>query len=267
MSTAVVLMYHRIGRGALPGREAGEEIYAVAPEAFEAQLEVLASAKAKVAPMNALLGGGGAGALPTRAVALTFDDGNATDHSEALPALVRRGYDAAFFITPAWVGTKGYMDWNEVRELEKAGMTVGAHGLDHTLLSTLPEDALRPHLREARRHMEARLGRAPETLSLPGGAGGAKAVSAARAEGFRFVFDSTPRRLAVGGWSPGSALPRFAVRGGDEISVFRELVEHRPAALARAWARYGALSSLRALVGPDLYRRVRNLGTRSSSTS
>lgn len=267
MSTAVVLMYHRIGRGPLPGRETGEETYAVAPDAFEAQLETLASSRAAVTRIDALLGLVGDKILPARAVALTFDDGNATDHAEALPALARRGYDAAFFITPAWVGTRGYMDWNQVRELGKAGMTVGAHGLDHTLLSTLPQEALRFHLREARRQMEARLGRAPETLSLPGGAGGARAVAAARAEGFRFVFDSTPRRLFAAGRDSGGALPRFAVRGSDEIGSFRDLVERRPRALARAWARYCALSGLRALVGPELYRRVRTLGIRSSSAS
>jgi peptidoglycan/xylan/chitin deacetylase (PgdA/CDA1 family) len=266
MSAAVVLMYHRLGQGAIPGREAGEEIYAVTPEAFEAQLEVLASSGSAATPLPALLAAvAGRGRLPARAVALTFDDGNATDHEEALPALVRRGYDAAFFITPAWVGTSGYMDWGQVKDLATAGMTVGAHGLDHTLLSTLSGETLRLHLREARRQMEARLGCAPETISLPGGAGGPEAVAAAREEGFRFVFDSTPRRLAA--HRTVSALPRFAVRRSDDIEWFRGLVEQRPAALARAWARYGALSSIRALVGPRLYRRVRGLRMRLGSAS
>jgi peptidoglycan/xylan/chitin deacetylase (PgdA/CDA1 family) len=263
---AVVLMYHRLGKGAIPGREAGEEIYAVTPQAFEAQLEVLASSGAGVTRLPALLAAvAGQGRLPARTVALSFDDGNATDHEEALPALVRRGYDAAFFITPAWVGTSGYMDWSQVRELASAGMTVGAHGLDHTLLSTLSGDQLRLHLREARRLLEARLGHAPETLSLPGGAGGYEAVAAARAEGFRFVFDSRPRRL--GAERPVSALPRFAVRRGDDLEAFRGLVEQRPVALARAWARHGALSSIRAVVGPRLYGRVRGLRMRWGSAS
>jgi len=266
MNAAVVLMYHRLGEGALPGREAGEESYAVTPAAFEAQLDVLASSRSKVTRLPALLDAvEGQGRLPARAVAITFDDGNATDHHEALPILLRQGFDAAFFVTPAWVGTSGYMDWGQVRDLTAAGMTVGAHGLDHTLLSTLSGEALRLHLREARRLLEARLGHAPETLSLPGGAGGQEAVAAARAEGFRFVFDSRPRRLGPRGSA--SAIPRFAVRRGDDIGSFRGLVEQSPAALVRAWARYGALSGLRAVVGPSVYSRVRGVRMRWGSAS
>ncbi len=260
MSATVVLMYHRIGGGVLPGREAGEEIYAVEPAVFEAQLETLARCACPVVPFEELL----RGPSPRRAVAISFDDGNASDRSQALPALVRRGYRAAFFITPAWVGTPGYLSWPEVRELADAGMTVGCHGLDHTPLSSLPGERLRTHLKEARGLMEARLGRAPEVLSLPGGFGGLAVSNTAREVGFGVVVGSAPRRFVHGARGD---VPRYAVRRADRPGAFQALVEQRPLALLGARLRHEALVRLRAAVGPGVYRRVRALATSGRSAS
>ena len=250
----VVLMYHRLGVGVLPGRELGEEAYAVAPADFELQLQVLADSRCAVVPLDGMAGP--RGAIPARAVAISFDDGNLSDHAVALPALRRRGWPATFFVTPAWVGTPGYLGWPELRELAAAGMCVGAHGLDHTLLSTLDAGRLRRHLSEARRLLEAELGRPVELLSLPGGAGGAEVVAVANEVGFRVVAGSEPALL-----EPGSAgaLPRHALRRGDSIEGFRALVEQRRLALWRASARHRTLGWLRSAVGPTLYQRARRV--------
>ena len=195
MGGAAILMYHRIGSGRLPDREVGEHHYAVAPDVFEAQLDTLTSSGASAVPVDVCVDG--TRALPPRAVAITFDDGNASDHAIALDALRRRGLRAAFFVTPAWIGRPGYMSWAEVRDLRDAGMTVGAHGLDHTLLATLDEVALREHLREARSAIEAGLGEAPRWLALPGGLrrptrGGGGARRGLRA-GLRLGAEARPR--------------------------------------------------------------------------
>jgi peptidoglycan/xylan/chitin deacetylase (PgdA/CDA1 family) len=244
-------MYHRLGSGALPGREEGEDVYAVPPQTFEEHMRLLASSGCHVAPLEALAGGG----ERRRSVVLTFDDGNATDWSEALPALERHGHKAAFFISPALVGTHSYMDWAQVRELAKAGMTVGAHGFDHARLSTLSENQVRWQLREARRAMESQLGRAPETLSLPGGAGSALVLAVAREEGFGCVLGSVPRRCL----SSEGLLPRFALRRGDSLGEFRSLVEQRPLAILKHSVRYRLLSGLRGAIGGRFYAHVRRV--------
>ena len=52
---------------------------------------------------------------------LTFDDGNSSDVTEALPELVGRGLEAQFFICPARFGTAGFVDEDDVRELRRGG--------------------------------------------------------------------------------------------------------------------------------------------------
>ena len=261
---AVVLMYHRLGEGPLPGREPQEEVYAIPAGTFEAHLDLLARSRCTLVGLPEIAAGLIEGrALAPRATLLTFDDGNATDHSHVLPALVRRGWKAVFFITPTRIGRPGFMGWAEVRELVRAGMAVGAHGLEHSPLSELPGPELTEQLREARRLIEARLGQAPEALSLPGGAGGLREVEAARAVGFRLVMGSVPRRTWAG--SAAVAIPRFAVRRGDSLERLRALVEQRPFALLHARVRHDALVLLKGAVGPALYQKARRAWAGSAS--
>ena len=251
MNGAVVLMYHRLGSGRLPGREAGEDSYAVGVDTFVAHLDILRECHCAVLPPEGL----GQGRVPERSVCLTFDDGNATDYSEALPVLSRRGLQAAFFITPVWVGTPGYLDWPEIKELLAAGMTVGTHGLDHSRLLDLGPAELRAHLGEARRLMQARLGQAPTWLSLPGGAGGQREVEAAREVGFERILGSVPALCFPDTPEP---IPRFAVRRGESLSYFRALAEHRPGIRLRQWLRHQTLQSLRLLLGRQAHARLRS---------
>lgn len=241
------LMYHRLGSGALRGRETGEESYAVPPERFRAHLEAVEAAEVPVRSLGDLLGGRlGPG------VCITFDDGNSSDHDVALPALRERGWPALSFVVPAWVGTPGYLGWSDIRRMRREGIAVGAHGWDHTWLATLDDTAVRRQLREARRVMAGELGETPRALSLPGGSGGRRALRIAREEGFTLVATSVPR--SARGIAP---LTRFAVRSGDRAEDIRLLAAGRWRAIAPRQARYFALVSLRTALGESLYARLR----------
>ncbi len=248
-------MYHRLGEGRLADREPGEHLYAIPPGAFEAQLKIAARADCSIVSLDAACVTEPADPSATNPVAITFDDGNSSDHAVALPALVRRRLPAAFFVTPAWVGRPGFMDWAELRELAAVGMTVGAHGLEHVPLSSLPRDECRKHLAEARREMEARLSRAPEWLALPGGFGGRREVEVAREVGFRNVLGSVPRLARPGSADP---IPRFAIRRGQSLASFRALLEQRRPVRLRYWLRHVALGRLRVLLGSQSHARLRD---------
>ena len=255
-------MYHRLGEGRLAEREPGEHLYAISPDAFEAQLEIAQSAECSTLSLDAACATEPNGPSVTNPVAITFDDGNASDHEIALPALARRRLPAAFFVTPAWVGRPGFMDWAQIRELAAAGMTVGAHGLEHVPLSSLSREDLCRHLAEARREMEARLSRAPEWLALPGGFGGRREVEVAREVGFRNVLGSVPRLARPGSADP---IPRFAIRHGQSLASFRALVEQRRSVRLRYWLRHLALGRLRGLLGSQGHARLRDAWLKVSS--
>src|SRR5205823_2269472 len=93
------LMYHEI----VPDTRRARKL-AVSRTALAGQLAGLASAgyaTVTVSEIVAALRGGRP--LPPRPVALTFDDGYADFHSEAMPLLQRYGFTATAFITTGWI--------------------------------------------------------------------------------------------------------------------------------------------------------------------
>ncbi len=62
---------------------------------------------------------------------LTFDDGNDTDATIALPMLQAAGMSAAFFVISDRIGTSGYLSEDQIRLLYGAGMEIGSHGCAH----------------------------------------------------------------------------------------------------------------------------------------
>jgi peptidoglycan/xylan/chitin deacetylase (PgdA/CDA1 family) len=243
------MMYHRVS---LLGAPVEEGDYALSAELFERQIELLATEGWPVVSLSALADG----VFPDRAVALTFDDGCDTDFRVALPLLRKRRFPAAFFLSPALVGHPGRLDWEQVGELAAAGMQIGSHGLDHTLLTDLSDAELERQLASSKAQLETRLGREVDTLSLPGGTGGARALAVARRLGYRLVLGSRPGLVRSGALP--AQLPRYAVRLSEGTEGFRAAIGQRLGFRARQSLRYRGLRLLRRVIGRGAYRQWRD---------
>src|SRR4051794_2302534 len=81
---------------------------------------------------------------------VTFDDGNRSDVEHALPALLRNSVQASFFVVAGRLGGPGSLSVADVRELRRAGMTIGTHGMRHRPWRSLDDAALREELVDAR---------------------------------------------------------------------------------------------------------------------
>jgi len=64
-------------------------------------------------------------------VHISFDDGNASDVTHGLPALLSRGLRATFFVVAGRLDMPGFLGAGGVRTLADAGMTIGCHGMRH----------------------------------------------------------------------------------------------------------------------------------------
>ena len=155
-----------------------------------------------------------------RDVRLTFDDGNRSDVSEAMPELARRGLQAEFFICPARFGTAGFLDEDDVRELRRAGMSVGSHGMDHVRWRRLEPSAIDREIVMAKRMLEDTLGAPVETAACPFGAYDRRTLSALRAAGFRRVYTSDGGRAGPTDW----LVPRNTVHKWDTAESIERLL-------------------------------------------
>jgi peptidoglycan/xylan/chitin deacetylase (PgdA/CDA1 family) len=116
-------------------------------------------------------------AIDGRFFCITFDDGFRNCHTNALPILVDHGVPAAFFVPTSYIGTSisadlervrgfygngksiiEFLSWDEVRELARAGMTVGSHTVNHRILSELSDEEVERELRSSKQTIERELG-------------------------------------------------------------------------------------------------------------
>lgn len=126
-----ILLYHHID--AKYGR------WYVSPGKFEKQLMYLAANYYHAISMTVYLDAMEKGeALPDRSIVLTFDDGNLDNYLNAFPLLKRYGMTGTFFIISEDVGKPGHMTWEQITEMQQAGMEIGAHTLHHPFLTHLP---------------------------------------------------------------------------------------------------------------------------------
>jgi peptidoglycan/xylan/chitin deacetylase (PgdA/CDA1 family) len=153
-------------------------------------------------------------------VCLTFDDGNRSDVTEVLPELTRRGLRAHFFICPARFGTSGFVDVDDLRELRRAGMSLGSHGMDHVRWRKLGQQAIEREIVLAKHVLEDALEEPIETAACPFGAYDRRTLRALRAAGFKRVYTSDGGRASSTDW----LVARNTVRRSDSPDSIHQIL-------------------------------------------
>ena len=161
-------------------------------------------------------------------VRLTFDDGNTSDVAEALPELLRRGLRAEFFICAGRFGTPEFVDEDDIRELRRAGMSVGSHGMDHVPWRRLDRSAIDHEIVQAKERLEHALQASVDTAACPFGAYDRRTLSALRAAGFERVYTSDRGRAGSTDW----LVARNTVRRRDSAESIERLLNGTGAGLS-----------------------------------
>jgi peptidoglycan/xylan/chitin deacetylase (PgdA/CDA1 family) len=171
-------------------------------------------------------------------VQISFDDGNASDVSIALPALQSRSLKATFFPIGGRLGEVGSVDEAGLGELVAAGMTIGSHGMNHLKWQGLDDQALEVELVDARALIEGALGAQVHVAACPLGSYDRRILRRLRHLGYTQVFTSDRAYARPDAWLQ----PRFSVRSTDTIADVKALTTSRRRALT------GSLDSLRIAV-------------------
>lgn len=158
--------------------------FALPPERFEEHLAWL-SETCELIPFRSLpeAARGGSGSRP--AVAVTFDDGYADNHTTALPLLREYGVPATIFLTTGFIDREPAalarfrellgaddltpLSWTEVDELAAEGIEIGAHTRTHPNLMRLGPHEVERELRESKSRLEDRLGAPVLSVAYPFG--------------------------------------------------------------------------------------------------
>jgi peptidoglycan/xylan/chitin deacetylase (PgdA/CDA1 family) len=257
MSRALpVLMYHGLHASA---DDAGrfDPVYSVTPDDFRRQLDWLVEhgyRAVRLRDVDTL-------DASAKAVVISFDDGDVSNRTVALPLLKERELTAEFFVTADFVDQPGMLSSTQTRELADAGMGVQSHGCTHRYLEDLDEASLVSELRDSKRRLETASGAAVDALALPGGRGGERELHRARQLGYRHVLNSVPG--ANHGWRDGDYLERVAITRTMRIDEFASLVAWRGIAPRWQRLRFGLLRLPKRILGNRRYERLRSLVLRT----
>lgn len=181
-----IFMYHYIQEP--PDQRADPIGYglSVRPEEFRRQMDYLDEHgyhPVTLADLRAYLQG--QASLPDKPVVLTFDDGYIDFYTTAFPILREHRFRAVAYIVSGFTGTSDrYMTPAQVREIDAAGIEIGAHTYSHVDLTQAGVD-LNQQLIQSKTQLEAIVGHPVVDFCYPSGRFNAAVVAAVQAAGYQ----------------------------------------------------------------------------------
>jgi peptidoglycan/xylan/chitin deacetylase (PgdA/CDA1 family) len=214
---APILMYHVINPPIAAARYPG--LYVPEPE-FAAQMQALKSAGWHAVTMDQLLAYWRRGVPlgPGKPIVLSFDNGYASQYTNALPVLRRLGWVGVENLQLAGLPpSQGGLTDVQVRSLISSGWELDTQGISHADLIALTPSELRYQVLTARQMLRSRYHVPVNWFCYPSGHYNATVVAEVRTAGF--VGSTT----VVPGWASRTddldRLPRLRVLGGTSPSA------------------------------------------------
>ncbi|HJU74428.1 MAG TPA: polysaccharide deacetylase family protein [Gemmatimonadaceae bacterium] len=196
-----ILTYHSLD-------ESGSPI-SIEPRVFRSQMEFLARGKPRVVPLADVVRPD----APDETVALTFDDAFANFHELAAPLLADLGLPATLFVVTDHVGrdnnwasahqahvtvpSLALMSWDDLEDVTRRGVEIGAHSRRHPHLTTLRPAALADEVHGSAERIRAMLGARPTSFAYPYGDVNDTVASAVRSA-YQRACTTQLRALAIG---------------------------------------------------------------------
>jgi peptidoglycan/xylan/chitin deacetylase (PgdA/CDA1 family) len=222
-----VMIYHSV-RPYKEGESEYQDLYDVTPELLDQELSYIKENGYHPILMRDVdaYWRGATSSLPEKPVILSFDDGWKNQFEYAYPLLKKHDMKAVFYIftNPMDTNNPRWMSWENIIELDRAGMEIGGHTRTHPYLTQISHDdkKLDSEIAESKRIIEQRLGHSIVSFAYPFGlTNEAVSVAVARA-GYQ-----TARTTVSGVWNdPQHRLEFHGTLSSDKLKQFEALL-HR----------------------------------------
>jgi peptidoglycan/xylan/chitin deacetylase (PgdA/CDA1 family) len=183
-----ILMYHRVHRYATELTKSLPDL-TIEPQRFAAQIAGLQQAGYRSITIAQLFGALFHGAaLPAKPVLITVDDGYVDDVTQILPVLLAHHLTAAFYIITGRFHEAGFVSEAQVRQLDAAGMDIGAHTRHHLDLPSLGAAQMQDEVAGSRQDLERVLHHPIASFAYPAGSYDAAAIDVVRRAGFAIAL-------------------------------------------------------------------------------
>jgi len=230
------------------------DVYAADPRESGFASDAADRYKLSGAEMDAQLGGLASVQHDQLPFVITVDDGGVSYYTmlaDRLEAMGRRGH---CFVSTDAIGSSGFLDVGQIRELDARGHVIGSHTASHpSRFTACSVDRMREEWTVSRWVLEDLLGHEVTVGSVPGGYYSKTVAHTALDAGLRTLFTSEPV-TAVHDEQGCSVLGRFTVRHGDAPDTARRLVLRARSARWIAWASWNAKGLVKPVLGSAYVR-------------
>lgn len=218
-----VFAYHRVDE-TIPKDPIGNEL-TVTPAQLEEELRYLQARGVRTLTASELVERLARGEPTDHAAVLTFDDGYLDAWTQALPLLRKYGAKATFYVIKDTIGTPNHLTWADIRDLQRAGMEIGAHGTDHLDLSRMKPDEQTTQVQRCLDAIERYTGVRPKTYAYPSGQYNAATLAIMKAAGLEAAF--TMRYGLVHSLGKPYQMPRVRINRSTAQTTFETALAGR----------------------------------------
>ncbi|HKC20809.1 MAG TPA: polysaccharide deacetylase family protein, partial [Candidatus Dormibacteraeota bacterium] len=214
-----ILMYHYVRKP--PSMRADPLGYrlSVSPADFQAQMDWLFANQYHPVTFDQVRSYfAGRDPLPSRPVVITLDDGYADLYSAAFPILEAHGFTAVAYIVSGFVDRDRYVTRDEVLQMDRAGIEIASHTVDHADMSQANFGMATYQLVQSKRWLENLLGHPVVDFAYPSGKYNFQTIQLLS----RFGYDTA---VVEDGQSMHSRADRYTwgrvrVGGGESLTEF-----------------------------------------------
>lgn len=181
---ASVIMYHRFGEGRYPSTN-------TTIEQLESHIRYLKDGGFTIMALPEIIDRFQSGrTVPDRTVAISIDDAYLSVYEEGWPRFQEAGFPITLFVAtgPIDRNLRGYMSWDQLRELQAAGVAIGSQTNSHPHMHRISIEAVRDELTSSNQRFIDELGLRPELFAYPYGEYNLEVIEAVKEAGFIAAF-------------------------------------------------------------------------------
>ena len=183
-NSAVVFMYHKFDVSKYPATN-------ITLEQFEEHLQEFSKSKYNVKSLDYIIDTIINDAdLPDNTIGISIDDADRSFLTKAWPRFKEKNFPVTLFVTTNAINNnnKNYLNWNEIRQLQNEGVTIGAHSHNHGHMAEFSIDELIISIEESNKVFLKELGQIPSLYAYPYGEVDEKMIELLKDYKFKVAF-------------------------------------------------------------------------------
>ena len=187
---------------------------------------------------------------------ITFDDGGISFLTRIAPLLESYHATGVFFVATGFLGSNGFLNAGQVRELHDRGHIIGSHSHSHPkIISNLSYHDLIHEWKTSKEILSEIIGEEVMVASVPGGYYSRQVGQSAEESGFKMLFTSEPT-IKVTKLGNCYVAGRYSIKQGDPPAKAAKIFNHNPVFFAREFLYWNMKKLLKNSLGSN-YLKIR----------